>query len=73
MDARIESTLTLEEVAEHFERWRRIRRKGIGSHNWSRKEKGRFPEITELKQLVRDQVAPGRDLGHSDRKKRDAG
>jgi selenoprotein W-related protein len=35
---------------------------------WSRKEKGRFPEITELKQLVRDRIAPGRDLGHADRK-----
>lgn len=34
---------------------------------WSRKEKGRFPEIPELKQLVRDRVAPGRSLGHSDR------
>ena len=40
---------------------------------WSRKEKGSFPEITELKQLVRDQVAPGRDLGHADRRKQDAG
>jgi len=37
---------------------------------WSRKDAGRFPEITELKQLVRDQVAPGRDLGHVDRKKK---
>jgi selenoprotein W-related protein len=36
---------------------------------WSRKDAGRFPEITELKQLVRDRVAPGRDLGHVDRKK----
>jgi selenoprotein W-related protein len=36
---------------------------------WSRKEAGRFPEITELKQLVRDQIAPERDLGHSDKKK----
>jgi selenoprotein W-related protein len=44
-----------------------------GALVWSRKEQGRFPEITELKQLVRDQIAPGRDLGHSDRKKRDAG
>ena len=26
-----------------------------------------FPEMKELKQLVRDRVAPGRDLGHSDR------
>lgn len=36
---------------------------------WSRKQEGRFPEITELKQRVRDQVAPERDLGHIDRKK----
>jgi selenoprotein W-related protein len=35
---------------------------------WSRKVAGRFPEITELKQLVRDRVAPGRDLGHVDRR-----
>jgi len=35
---------------------------------WSRKEHGRFPDIKELKQLVRDQVAPDRDLGHSDAK-----
>ena len=33
---------------------------------WLRKERGRFPDIKELKQLVRDRVAPGRDLGHSD-------
>jgi len=35
---------------------------------WCRKEKGRFPEITELKQLVRDQIVPDRSLGHADRK-----
>jgi len=34
---------------------------------WSRKEKGRLPDIKELKQLVRDRVAPGMDLGHTDR------
>ena len=34
---------------------------------WSRKEQGRFPEIKELKRLVRDHVAPGKDLGHVDR------
>ena len=34
---------------------------------WSRKEQGRFPEAKELKQRVRDRVAPDRDLGHSDR------
>lgn len=32
---------------------------------WSRKEQG-FPELAELKRLVRDRIAPGRDLGHSD-------
>jgi selenoprotein W-related protein len=33
---------------------------------WSRKAEGRFPDIKELKQLVRDRVAPSKDLGHSD-------
>jgi selenoprotein W-related protein len=33
---------------------------------WSRKEQGRFPDIKELKQLVRDRIVPGRSLGHSD-------
>lgn len=36
---------------------------------WSRKENGRFPEITELKQAVRDVISPDRDLGHADKKK----
>ena len=35
---------------------------------WSRKAEGRFPDIKELKQIVRDQVAPERALGHSDAK-----
>jgi selenoprotein W-related protein len=34
---------------------------------WSRKEEGRFPDIKELKQRVRDLVTPGKPLGHSDR------
>ena len=34
---------------------------------WSRKTVGRFPEAKELKQRIRDRVAPGRDLGHVDR------
>ncbi len=29
-------------------------------------KRGRFPEIKEIKQLVRDRVAPGRSLGHTD-------
>jgi selenoprotein W-related protein len=37
-----------------------------GALVWSRKDIGRFPDIKELKQLVRDRVAPGRNLGHSE-------
>jgi selenoprotein W-related protein len=40
----------------------------VDSHRiWSRKEDGRFPEMKEIKQLVRDRIAPGHSLGHSDR------
>ncbi|MBN8790450.1 MAG: SelT/SelW/SelH family protein [Terrimonas sp.] len=35
---------------------------------FDRKREGRFPEIKELKQLVRDIINPGKDLGHSDKK-----
>lgn len=38
-----------------------------GERIWSRGEAGRFPELRELKQRVRDRVAPDRDLGHSER------
>ena len=34
---------------------------------FSRRERQRFPESKELKQLVRDRIAPDKDLGHSDR------
>lgn len=34
---------------------------------WSRKEDGGFPDIRELKQRVRDRIAPDQSLGHSDR------
>lgn len=37
---------------------------------FNRREQGRFPEPKELKQLIRDRVAPGRDLGHSDKPQR---
>lgn len=33
---------------------------------WSRKASG-FPDLAELKRLVRDRVAPERNLGHTDR------
>jgi selenoprotein W-related protein len=35
---------------------------------FSRSEQKRFPEMKELKQLVRDKIAPDKDLGHSDKK-----
>lgn len=35
---------------------------------YDRKREGRFPEIKELKQLVRDIVEPDKDLGHSEKK-----
>lgn len=34
---------------------------------WSRAVEGRFPEPKELKQRIRDRIAPDRHLGHSDR------
>jgi selenoprotein W-related protein len=33
---------------------------------FSRADARRFPEPRELKQRIRDRIAPGRDLGHSD-------
>lgn len=37
-----------------------------GEMIWSRKDKGRFPDIKEIKQQVRDRIAPRRSLGHTD-------
>lgn len=34
---------------------------------WDRQRDNGFPDIAQLKRLVRDRVAPGRDLGHIDR------
>jgi selenoprotein W-related protein len=33
---------------------------------WSRSGEGRFPEMKEIKQRIRDRIAPERNLGHSD-------
>jgi selenoprotein W-related protein len=37
-----------------------------GETIFSRRDEGRFPESKELKQRIRDRVAPGKALGHSD-------
>jgi len=34
---------------------------------WSRKAQG-FPDLPQLKRLVRDRIAPELDLGHSDKR-----
>ena len=44
-----------------------------GATIFSRKAEGRFPESKELKQLIRDTIAPSRDLGHSDAPARELG
>jgi selenoprotein W-related protein len=36
---------------------------------WDRAEREGFPDIKELKQLVRDRIAPQKELGHSERPK----
>ena len=40
-----------------------------GATIWERKADGGFPNVKALKQRVRDQLDPGRDLGHLDRKR----
>ena len=35
---------------------------------FDRKDHGGFPEIKELKQMIRDKVSPEKSLGHSDKK-----
>ena len=39
-----------------------------GTPIWDRKIDGGFPEAKVLKQRLRDQIWPDRDLGHSDKK-----
>ena len=34
---------------------------------WSLQREGRFPDIKELKQIVRDRIAPEKGLGHSEK------
>jgi selenoprotein W-related protein len=36
---------------------------------WSRQQEGRFPDIVELKQRVRDAIAPEKALGHAEKQR----
>lgn len=38
-----------------------------GNLIWERKRDGGFPDVKQLKQMVRDRIDPERDLGHIDR------
>lgn len=38
-----------------------------GEKLWSLKSEARFPDIKELKKLLRDKIAPEKSLGHTDR------
>lgn len=38
-----------------------------GELAWERKRDGGFPDVRQLKQMVRDRIDPERDLGHIDR------
>lgn len=33
---------------------------------FDRSTEGRFPEVKEIKQMIRDKIVPDKDLGHSD-------
>lgn len=38
-----------------------------GALIWERQRDGGFPDVKQLKQMVRDRIDPDRDLGHVDR------
>jgi selenoprotein W-related protein len=38
-----------------------------GVEIWERRRDGGFPDVKTLKQMVRNRLDPGRDLGHIDR------
>ena len=42
-----------------------------GETLWSRAAEGRFPELKEPKQRLRDHIAPDRPFGHSERRPAD--
>jgi len=39
-----------------------------GNQIWDRKSMDGFPDVKQLKQLVRDRISPERSLGHVDQK-----
>ena len=39
-----------------------------GEAVWSRKSDAAFTDAADIKKLVRDRIAPDRELGHSDRR-----
>ncbi|KAI5117500.1 hypothetical protein M0805_009669 [Coniferiporia weirii] len=59
--------LNAEETAGRFRVWLSMENGSVLV--WDRKIEGKFPELKELKQRIRDHIQPGKSLGHSDKHK----
>ncbi|KAA1466153.1 hypothetical protein DENSPDRAFT_830903 [Dentipellis sp. KUC8613] len=60
--------LNSEETAGRFRVWLTVGQERNSVLIWDRKIEGKFPEMKELKQRIRDEIQPGKSLGHSDKK-----
>ncbi|KAI0309254.1 Rdx family-domain-containing protein [Amylostereum chailletii] len=59
--------LNSEDTAGRFRVWLNVAGEPQPILVWDRKVEGKFPELKELKQRIRDRVQPGKSLGHSDK------
>ncbi|KAF9510055.1 hypothetical protein BS47DRAFT_1384130 [Hydnum rufescens UP504] len=55
------------ETGGRFRVWLAVERNSTPELIWDRKTQGGFPELKDLKQRIRDKIAPGTSLGHSDK------
>ncbi|ETW84331.1 hypothetical protein HETIRDRAFT_449836 [Heterobasidion irregulare TC 32-1] len=60
--------LNSEETSGRFRVWLTLDQEPTPILVWDRKVEGKFPELKELKQRIRDHIQPGKSLGHSDKK-----
>ncbi|KAI0254300.1 Rdx family-domain-containing protein [Lactifluus subvellereus] len=59
--------LTSEDTAGRFRIWLTVNEESSPILVWDRKVEGKFPELKDLKQRIRDHIQPDRSLGHSDK------
>ncbi|KAH9978047.1 Rdx family-domain-containing protein [Lactifluus volemus] len=59
--------LNSEDTAGRFRIWLTLSDESKPILVWDRKVEGKFPELKDLKQRIRDHIQPDRSLGHSDR------